>query len=358
MGHRTTGPIRAVIRAIQPLMCGALVVVAAAPAAAQGVGSRRIALDTVIGTQDIFRSSRDWPTVGVFDLYSSVEVRRGLQVSVRPKLWRLNGQWDTLLDQAAVQYDFQYGSHWRIQAGRFPSPLGFGMTENRASINGGVLWWHRPYYQPLPSLGANAPMVSLVSAVYPDGILLSTAGDHWDARAAVVDEAPVQFWSGNAGTDPHANVIVGGGITPKQGLRFGVGASTGDLSRSPIGAYRTLNVEGEYGFGYTRISGEWTRDRFDMPSGRHAARGWTMQVQRTLTPRIHVHARSSQIDSPEVTRAGAVLDRTYRSLDTAIGYRLDAELTFRIGYSAVKGASATVVDHQAAASLMWARRWW
>ena len=329
-----------------------------ASAWAQGFGSRRVAVDTVLGAQDIFDSVRDWPTVGMLDLYSSVEVRRGLQASFRPKVWRLNGEWDLVIDQASLQYDFRFGSHWRVQAGRFPSPIGFGMTENRASINGGVLWWHRPYYMPLPSLGSYAPMVSLVSATYPNGVLASTSGDHWDARAAVVDEAPVRFWSGDAGTDRRANVIVGAGLTPKQGLRLGIAGAFGDLTRAAAGTYDMLNVEGEYGFGHTRLSGEWTRDRFDMPGGRFIAHGWTLQAQHTLTPRFYVHARATEIDSPEVTRSGAVLDRTFRSLDTTVGYRIDAELTLRVGYSVVKGASATALDHQTTASLMWARRWW
>ena len=339
------------------VMVGVLTIALAGPASAQGLGSRRVAVDTVIGVQDIFKSTRNWPTVGMFDLYGSAELARGLQVSFRPKTWRLNGEWETVVDQASVQYDFHFGSRWRIQAGRFPSPMGFGMTENRASINAGVLWWHRPYYQPLPSLGAGARWVSLMAAVYREGVLVSTSGDHWDARAAVVDKAPVQFWSGDAGTDPHANVIVGGGLTPRQGLRIGVTGSVGDLTRSSTGAYRSLNVEGEYAFLYTRLSGEWTRDRFDVPSGRHVAMGWTLQAQQTLTPRIFAHIRSTRIDSPEVAKTG-LLDRTFWSIDTAVGYRFHPELTLKGGYSAVKGASATVVDHQAAASLIWARRWW
>jgi hypothetical protein len=343
-------------RLVVPVLTAAIMAWAL-PVSAQGIGSRRIALDTVIGAQDIFDSVRDWPTVGMFDLYSSVEIHRGLQASFRPKYWRLNGEWDLVFDQASIQYDFYRGTHWRIQAGRFPSPIGFGMTENRASVNGGVLWWHRPYYMPLPSLGAGAPSVSLVSAIYPNGVLVSTSGDHWDARAAVIDEAPVRMWSGNPGTDRYPNIVVGGGITPKQGLRLGVASSVGDLTKSPTGAYRMLNVEGEYAFGYTRLSGEWTRDHFDMPSGQHVAQGWTLQGQQTLTPRLYAHARSSHIRSPEV-RNGAVVGRTFWSLDTAVGYRLDAELTLRLGYSAVKSASATTIDHQTAASLMWARRWW
>ena len=77
--------------------------VGALPAAAQSSGSRRLALDTVIGVQDLFDTARDWPTVGMFDTYTSAEIGRGLQLSVRPKVWRLNGEWDLVIDQASLQ---------------------------------------------------------------------------------------------------------------------------------------------------------------------------------------------------------------------------------------------------------------
>jgi len=319
--------------------------------------SRRFALDTVLGVQDIFDSTRDWPTVGVFDTYASAELARRLQVSVRPKFWRLNGEWDLVLDQVSLQYAFRRGTNWRIEAGRFPSPVGLGMTENRSNVNGSVLWWHRPYYQPLPPLGAGAPMVSLISAAYPNGVLVTTSSDRWDARAAIVDKAPVEFWSGETGASRHPNVIVGAGVTPRQGLRGGIATSWGDLMRSASGGYRQLNVEGEYAFGYTRLSGEWTRDRFDMPAGRFTASGWTMQAQHTFTPRLFAHARTTMIHSPEILGVPEPRERHFRSLDATVGYYVDPEVTFKVSYSAVKNGRVPV-DHQAGVALMWARRWW
>jgi hypothetical protein len=332
-----------------------LVMAFAGPVAAQTTGSRRVAFDTVVGVQDIFAETRDWPTAVVLDPFVGIEILPHLQLSVRPKVWRLNGEWDLVLDQASVQYAFHAGSNWRVEAGRFPSPIGIGMTENRPNINPGVLWWHRPYYMPLPRLGAGAPSVSLVAATYPDGVAIATSSDHWDLRAAVVNKAPVQFWQGDAGTDPNVNTVVGAGITPAQGLRFGAGAAWGDLTDASAGRYRMVNVEGEYSFGYTRVSGEVTRDRFDMPGGTHVAWGWTLQAQQTLSPRLYAHARATEIHAP-VLAVGRV--QTYRSIDTTLGVRIDPEVTLKLGYSAVETWGASHVDHQGGVSLMWSRRWW
>lgn len=325
---------------------------------AQPASARRVAFDTVIGLQDMFGEARDRPTAVVLDPFLGVEVATGLQVSARPKVWRLNGEWALVLDQASVQYAFRAGSNWRIEAGRFPSPIGLGMTENRPNVNPGVLWWHRPYYMPLPRLGAGAPQVSLMAATYPDGVAIATSATHWDVRAAIVNKAPVQFWQGDAGADPKANTIVGAGITPMQGLRVGVGTAWGDLTDAPAGDYRMLNVEGDYSIGYTRISGEVTRDHFEMPGGEYDAWGWTLQAQQTLSPRLFAHARATLIHAPVLASGGPAEIEAYRSLDTTVGYRIDPELTLKLGYSAIATWGVRRVDHQVGMALMWSRRWW
>lgn len=326
-------------------------------AAAQAGGARRLAFDSVVGVQDLFHEARDWPTALVFDPFLSAQITNGLQAALRPKFWRLNGEWELVLDQASVQYEGHWGSNWRVEAGRFPSPIGLGMTENRSNVNAGVMWWHRPYYMPLPSLGVDAPRLSLVSAIYPDGVVVSTSAEHWDARAAALDMAPVQFWRGETGTDRNLNLVYGAGITPIQGLRVGIATAHGDLTDAPAGHYRMFNVEGEYAFGYTRISGEWTHDRFDLSSGEFSAHGWTMQVQQTLTPRLFAHARATTIESPEATRDGTV-SRTFRAIDTTVGFRLTPEFTARFGYSVLRTWNAAPLDHHAGVSFMWSRRWW
>jgi hypothetical protein len=345
-------------RAIRTVLLALLLALPASVAAQDG-GSRRVAIDTVIGVQDVFAETRDWPTVLMFDPFISAEVHRHTQVAVRPKFWRLNGEWALVLDQASVQHEFRRGSNWRIEAGRFPSPVGLGMTQNRANVNPSVYWWHRPYYMPLPSLGSREPMVALVSATYPTGVLVSTSGDAWDARAALVDTAPVQFWQDEAArTDARVNAVVGGGFRPRQGLRLGAATAWGDLTRGAGGQYRMLNVEGEYAFGYTEMSGEWTLDRFDLATGRHTAWGWTLQATQTMTPRLFAHSRATVMGAPQVKDNGASIRRSFRSIDTTVGYRLDAELTLRVGYSALRSFTAARTDHQAGLSLVWSRRWW
>lgn len=344
----------------------ALLLLAADPAAAQDrrtTVSRRVALDTVVGSQDFFREDSDWQTVLIVDTFSSVELWRGWQVSLRPVVKRIRGEWDTYLDQISVRYEFKRQGNWRIEAGRFPSSIGAGLTEQRPNLNGGVLWWHRPYYMPLPSFGGNLPRVSLVSAVYPNGAQVSTSRDRWDARAAVVDRAPVEFWRGWAGSSRGPNGIVGFGVTPRQGVRLGLASAWGGYAAStperPAQRYAMVNAEGEFAVGYTKIGGEWTRDRFETPEGDRVASGWTAQVQQTLTPRLFAHSRTSFIRSPEASSSGgAPTPRRFWSVETTLGYRVSPEITLRVAHAAIKSFTAPAFDHQIGVSIIFARRWW
>ena len=261
-------------------------VLAAVPAAAQdrpSPATRRIALDTVAGSQDFFGETSDWQTVYIVDAFTSIGFDRGWQVSVRPVLKRVRGEWAARVDQLSVRHELRRGPNWRFEAGRFSSPIGLGMTELRPNLNAGVLWWHRPYYMPLPSFGPGLPRVSLISAVYPIGGSATVSSERWDARAAIVDRAPVEFWDGWAGSHRGANAILGGGISPRQGIRFGAGSAWGHYAAATESrgaeSYVMANVEGEVAFGYTRISGEWTRDRFHTAWGRRTASGWTLRSE-------------------------------------------------------------------------------
>jgi hypothetical protein len=259
----------------------------------------------------------------------------------------------------SLRYELEKRSNWRIEVGRFPSPIGLGMTENRPDVNPGVLWCHRPYYGDLPSFGEGSAPHALLSANYPIGVHVSTSGDRWDARVATIDRAPVDVWTARDGTPRRLNVVAGAGVTPRQGVRIGMAAARGrsgdDTSSVP---YSLVNVEGEFAFGYTRISGEWTRDAFTTLSGERVASGWTMQARQALTPRIFVHTRVSTVEAPLVQPDGGVDLLESFFADTTLGYLVTPEVTLRVGHAALKGWGAGAIDHQVGVSVVWAQRWW
>ena len=332
------------------------------PAEAQGTGSgtRTLSLDTVVGVQDYFEDAGTWKTQLIIDSFATVEVAPRLQLSLRPLIWRvMTGNWDNYIAHASVRYEFEKGSKWRVEAGKFTSPIGLGMTENRANVNDSLVWWHRGYYSYLPTVGPGAAPHALMASIYPVGVLVNTSTAHWDARAAVIDRAPVDFFH-TVGAPRRANAIVGGGITPRQGMRIGVAAAWGRSGDPTVSEpYALVNMEGEYAFGYTKISGEWTRDRFETPTGDRVAHGWTLQAKQTLAPRLYVHTRVTMMESPMMTPASPVpLEGAYKAADTTVGFLVTPEATLRVGHAAIKRWNDPAIDHQFGASVVWARRWW
>ena len=319
--------------------------------------SRAVMIDTVVGVQDYFAESQSGETQTIIDTFATVEMAPRLQASFRPLLWRkTNGQWTGALEYASVRYDFKRRANWSIEAGKFSSPVGLGMTENRANVNDGTIWCHRPYYGPLPALAAGAPRHNLVAATYPLGVQVKVSGNRWDARAAVLDRSPVQ--RAHHGS-PHANGMVGAGFSPRQGLRIGAAGAWGRSGNAETSdPYTLLNIEGEYAFGHTKVSGEWTRDVFDTQIGRRVASGWTMQARQTLTPRVFVHTRFSSIEIPPTETLAALLSPRFWSSDSTVGYLVSPEVTLRLGHTALHGWSGAKVDHQIGLSIIWSRRWW
>ena len=118
--------------------------------------------------------------------------------------------------------------------------------------------------------------------------------------------APVQFWHGEppgaTGSAHHCrrrdHTAAGhcGSASAAPGAR-----PRGTQPGVDTPRYRMLNVEGEWAFGHTKVSGEWIRDRFALAAGTAIARGWTLQAQHTLAPRVFVHARTTFMSSPDGT---------------------------------------------------------
>lgn len=323
-------------------------------------GTRRLSFDSVIGVQDMFGETVAWPTQVIIDSSASWQVSRRVFANVRPVLWRVDGTWQTLIDQASLRYEGGRETRVRVEVGRFASPIGLGMTENRANVNGGVLWCHRLYYGSVPSLGADVPRQTLVSAVYPVGAMGTVTASKWDARVAMVDRSPTTTWTTPTRLVAPKHLVVGGGVSPRQGLRVGVATARGALDdrARERSTYQMLNVEADWAFGYTRISGEWTHDRFDTALGQRTASGVTAQIRQTLTPRVFVHSRATSARAPQVASSASVRLRDYRAVDSTIGYLASPGLTVRVGHTALRSWTASTTDHQLALSVVWARRWW
>jgi hypothetical protein len=192
---------------------------------------------------------------------------------------------------------------------------------------------------------------------------------HWDARGAVVNAAPTRNYAVGRPTKPRQSpaFVAGGGVTPLTGLRLGVSLALGDYASAAetTGAAPSdrsvamVGGEAEFAFGYTKISGEIVRSRFERSAGHAIAYEYFVQGVQTLAPRWFAAARHESTSAPPLITASFVGARTRLAMvETTLGFRVTPEVTLRSSYYTRKGYDASAWDHQVAVSAVWARKWW
>ena len=232
----------------------------------------------------------DQPDI-VIDVTATLRLGRGWVAYARP--WFRRASTDPYdfakeIYQAALQHQRRGPVSTRIDLGYILSPIGLGMLDMRPDTNPTIMP-HLSYLVPMPPFDPGVPSSLPIASSYPLGAQFTASTTRWDARAAVVSSPPNRpFVLGAATPNPRSQpaVIVGGGITPKTGLRLGLAyahgtyATTHEVTRVP-GDGRQLQMvsaEGEFAFGYTKLTGEFTRDRLETANGHATATGWSFRA--------------------------------------------------------------------------------
>ncbi|MBI4484700.1 MAG: hypothetical protein HY655_01705 [Acidobacteria bacterium] len=120
-----------------------------------------------------------------------------------------------------------------------------------------------------------------------------------------------------------------------------------------------IGVEVEYAFGYTKLSGELLRNRFDTLGSSVTAYEWFVQGSQTLTPRWFVAARHEGTSAPVRTNSSALRAQPrLKAVEATLGFRVMPEITIRGSYYARLFYGRARWDRQGGAQLVWSRRWW
>ena len=331
----------------------------AGSSAAQEALPSRVSADTVVSASMLSGGSRPGTMV---DATIAVDLGRGMTVIARPWAWRRPNATATFeWYQLQVRYQSRTRLPVRVDAGIITSPLGLATLQQRADLNPTIT--PVPYYVGrLPRIESTFDDLQMMSAGYPLGAMVSTSGAWWDLRGGVTDSSPSRPRA-PLEEEQHpamAQVIAGGGLTPRAGLRIGVGLARGGYRKAAAGITKgtatVLNLEGEYTINHTRLSGEWVRNKFSSPGSVSIARAFYAQAVQTITPRLFGAARIARIDPPILFPDGSDTDR--RTAEFTAGYRLTREWTLRGGYVRERDYLAWKWDNQAAVSVVWAKRWY
>lgn len=341
------------------VMCHAVPALAqAAPVAVDGA----VSLSRFVG-----QNATDQPDL-VIDATATARLGKGWVGYARPWFRRASTAPYAVskeIYQAALQYQRSGPLSTRVDLGYIASPIGLGLLDMRPDINPNIMT-HMSYVIPMPSFDTGAPSALPIASSYPLGGQVTLSTTTWDARAAVITSPPNRsFILGAPSPNPRSRptYVGGGGVSPRSGLRIGLAYATGiyattnELTRPPsVDRHLDMvSLEGEYAFGYTKLTGEFTYDTLETAAGHGIAREWFLQGVQTLSPHWFVAARSEGANAPPRSATAAV--PTLRVSEVTGGYRLSTEFTLRTAVVRRKTYFSAVNDWQVGASLVWARRW-
>lgn len=305
-------------------------------------------------------------TSGVtMDAVMTMGLGAGFEAMVRPWIQKTAaGEWNRQIWVAALRYQRPGPIGFRVDAGLIPSPTGLANLMLRPQLNP-LVSLPSSLFSTLPTVEPGAPRTTLLGAVYAYGANASISGQHWDARAALIDTSPLRTRRIFSPTNPPRfnNLVIGGGMTPFVGLRIGGSVTHGGWERAGESPAIIENrdativtIESDLSFRYTRVLGEWVRDSIETAGGNTIASGWFVQGQQTITPRWFAAVRVEHMAAPAVTLLGSV-DQDLNGVEEAIGFRLTPELTLRVDHRARRTFGRPEFDHQVAIAAVWWRRW-
>lgn len=344
----------------------ALWLLSEAAAAPQSI--EHVSLDSAVSVTHSFgQNAGDRPDI-IIDVTGTARLGKGWIAYVRPWIRRASTdpyETATEIYQAAVQHEHQGRVSTRLDLGYILSPIGIGMLDMRLDTNP-TTTPHLSYLIPMPPFDPGAPAAVPIASSYPLGGVLTASTRHWDARAAVMASPPNRGYalhedSPNPSSRPFA--VFGGGVTPRTGLRVAVAFAAGEYA-SPEEftrpttegrQLRMLQVEGEFAFGYTKLTGEFTHDTMTTGAGDVQATQWFVQGIHTLAPRWFVAGRYEGANAPASPFFGP--HPTLRMWEATAGYRISPDLILKNGVIALKTYYSPADDHQYAVSLIWAKRW-
>ena len=326
---------------------------------AQEAMPARVSAETVVSASMF--SANDHPGA-MLDATARLEAGGGATVVVRPWAWRRpDGTWTAQWYQLQLRYQSRTRLPLRIDAGIITSPLGLNTLQVRADLNPTIAPVFY-YVVPLPRFDTTFDGLTAISAGYPLGAMASASGARWDVRGGVTDGTPARARAPGKSRQPPAmpQAIVGGGFSPVAGVRVGAGFAHGGYRKAsatlPHGSATVFNLEAEYAFNRTRLSGEWVHDHFRAGPRTFIARSFYAQAVQALTPRLFGAGRVARTQAPPFFVSGIVAHRT--TLELTAGYRVTTEWTVRGGYFRERPYLAPAWSNQAAVSLVWARRWY
>lgn len=338
-GPRAAGAVRIMAGLLAVLFAGAAAVV---PAVAQERWLFQGLLDaeywnTDEGSRLLSRDDGDRAGTGSLRLWAAGDIAPGLQGFA---LGSLHGgdaciedpcETESDLEQAWLRWTVPGGARLMIEAGRILTPIGD---------------FPRRY------LSTDNPLIGIpsdYSVAYPDGMAVAGWAGLADYKVAVVDQPLYADWYGPVPGSAFRPMI-GAGVTPVVGLRFGAFATRGpylgqdaDTALAAGAAWQDYDqsvygAEVQFSRGHFELHGQFARSAYEVPGFAERAYGKTYWIEPryTFTPRLFAALRAGQNDYPYIApiygTTWIASSARVADLEVGIGYRVLPDLLVKASY--------------------------
>jgi len=338
-GRPAISAARALARLSAVVLAGAAAI---APAPAQERWLFQGLLDaeywnTVGGSRLLSRDDGDRAGAGRLRLWAAGDLAPGLQgyalgtVSGGDACTEDPCETDTALEQAWLRWTAPGRARLMIEAGRILTPIGD---------------FPRRY------LSIDNPLVGIPSDYtvdYPDGMAIAGWAGRADFKVAVVDQPLYADWYA---PEPGKafRPMLGAGVTPVVGLRFGAFATQGpylgpevDAALATGAAWQdyeqsVYGAEVQFSRGHFELHGQFARSAYDVPGFAARAYGKTCWIEPryTFTPRLFAAARVGQNDYPYIApiygTTWIASSSRVADIEVGIGYRVLPDLLVKASY--------------------------
>jgi hypothetical protein len=272
-------------------------------------------------------------------LWAAYQVAPGLQIYALGEVETDDSGSDRVTEAAFEQYALRYTSqtspYYFLEAGKILSPLA-AYSERHLSTQNPLI--RQPY---------------IFTTTYPVGVQVAGSSGWFDYRAAYLDLPAVNGSYGLSQSGSAFRPALGFGVTPLQGLRFGITYTEGPyLDRQdvyvPPGTdwrefeQRVWGFDFQFSRGYLEFNGQLVNFQYEVPyyQERTDDTSWYVELKYTWTPRLYGAVRlgtyeiaylapfSDMLNVPRVS-----LGREFSDLEIGLGYRLSSNVLFKIAYS-------------------------
>jgi len=276
------------------------------------------------------------PILGRAQLWSAWQVSPGLQFYALAE-WESDNssgsrESESELEQLTLRYTSQSSHYYFIEAGKILSPLSVYSNRHLSTQN--------------PLIGQ--PEMFVTS--YPKGIQAAGSTGKLDYRAALVDQPDLNPDFMSHDPDLAYRPVIGLGITPVFGLRFGLSYTQGPyLNRSMVSQSLPANrwqdfkqkvagIDAQFSRGYLEINGQLVMSEYEIPTLQAKARDQSsyLELKYTWTPRLYGAVRYERVEASAVeyseTLGWQAPQARFRKVELGIGYRLSFNTLFKATY--------------------------